>query len=66
MTDETTTARRYPEPKLRELSEDEKAQMRERISAGEADIYKLAEEFGCTSSQVAGIKAAMHGPKLEP
>ena len=51
--------RQYPEPKERELTEDEKRQLRERIERGDADIYMLAREFGCTSSQVAGIKAAM-------
>jgi len=52
--------RQYPEPKQRDLTEDEKRQLRERIERGEADIYALAREFGCTSSQVAGIKAAMN------
>jgi len=52
--------RQYPEPKERELTEDEKRQLRERIERGDADIYALAREFGCTSSQVAGIKAAMN------
>ena len=50
----------YPEPKQRELSETEKAQIRERIQQGDDNIYKLAQEFGCSSSQVAGIKAALH------
>ena len=49
----------YPEPKQRELSESEKAQIREHIQKGDDNIYKLAEEFCCSSSQVAGIKAAM-------
>lgn len=52
--------RRYPEPKSRELSYDEKVQLRTRIERGEADIYALAAEFRCSPSQVAGIKAAMH------
>ncbi len=52
--------RQYPEPKERELTDDEKQQLRERIERGDADIYALAREFGCTSSQVAGIKAAMN------
>ncbi|MGH7963384.1 MAG: hypothetical protein ACRERD_16440 [Candidatus Binatia bacterium] len=51
--------KRYPEPKQRELSEDEKAQLRARIERGESDIYRLAQEFGCSPSQVAGIKAAL-------
>jgi len=49
----------YPEPKEREHSETEKAQIRERIQQGDDNIDKLSEEFRCTSSQVAGIKAAM-------
>lgn len=52
--------RLYPEAKERELTEEEKRQLRERIERGDADIYALAREFGCTSSQVAGIKAAMN------
>ena len=51
--------RRYPEPKERELDEQEKEQIRDRIERGEGNIYELAREFGCSSSQVAGIKAAM-------
>lgn len=53
-------ARQYPESKNRELTEEEKRQLRERIKLGDADIYALAQEFGCTSSQVAGIKAALN------
>jgi transposase-like protein len=50
----------YPEPKQRDLSETEKAQIRERIKKGDDDIYELAREFGCSSSQIAGVKAALH------
>lgn len=53
-------SRQYPEPKERELTEYEKMQLRDRIERGDADIYALARELGCTSSQVAGIKAAMN------
>jgi hypothetical protein len=52
--------RRYPEQKQRELSDEEKAQLRARIERSDGDIYALAGEFGCSPSQVAGIKAAMH------
>jgi hypothetical protein len=52
--------RRYPKPKWRDLTSSEKAHLRARIEAGDSDIYALAAEFGCSSSQVAGIKAAMH------
>jgi hypothetical protein len=51
--------RKYPEPKQRDLTEDEKSQLRARIERGDAEIYALATEFGCSASQVAGIKAAM-------
>jgi len=50
----------YLEPKQRELSETEKAQIRERIQQGDDNIYKLAQECACSSSQIAGIKAALH------
>jgi transposase-like protein len=53
-----TESRSYPEPKQRDLSDDEKAQLRARIERGDTDIA-LAAEFGCSPSQVAGIKAAM-------
>lgn len=52
--------RKYPESKLRDLTEAEKLALRARIERGDADIYALADEFGCSASQVAGIKAAMH------
>ncbi len=52
--------RRYPEPKQRDLTDEEKVQLRERIERGDDDIYTLAAEFGCSSSQVAGIKVALH------
>lgn len=53
----------YPEPKERDLSEEEKARIRARIQEGDGDIYKLAQEFMCSSSQVAGIKAALTANK---
>lgn len=53
-------ARKYPEPKQRDLTEAEKVELRARIERGDGDIYALAQEFGCSASQVAGIKAAMH------
>ena len=52
--------RPYPELKTRELTKNEKAQIRARIESGETDIYKLADEFSCSSSQIAGVKAALH------
>ena len=58
--EEVTEERRYPEPKQRDLTTEEKSQLRTRIEKGDTDIYALAAEFGCSASQVAGIKAAMH------
>jgi hypothetical protein len=52
--------RQYPERKQRDLTDQEKSQLRARIERGDADIHALAKEFGCSTSQVAGIKAAMH------
>lgn len=52
--------RHYPQPKERELTDNEKQQLRQRIERGDDDIFALAREFRCTSSQVAGIKAAMN------
>lgn len=59
MDDAESSARRYPAPKQRNLTDAEKTQLRARIERGHADIYVLAAEFGCSASQVAGIKAAM-------
>ena len=57
---EEPAERKYPQPKQRDLTSDEKAQLRARIERGDADVYALAAEFGCSASQVAGVKAAMH------
>jgi transposase-like protein len=54
-----SAGRIYPSRKTRELKDDEKVQLRNRIEQGDADIYRLAKEFGCSPSQVAGIKATM-------
>jgi hypothetical protein len=56
---ENQCPKRYPAPKQRDLTDAEKSQLRGRIEQGDADIYALAVEFGCSASQVAGIKAAM-------
>ena len=50
----------YPERKRRELTQEEKEGLRRHIEAGDDDIYKLSGKFACSSSQVAGIKAALH------
>jgi len=44
-------------PKRRELSTDEREALRSRIENGEQDTYRLAAEFGCSVSQVAGVRA---------
>jgi len=56
---EASPQRRYPEPKERELTDEEKQSLRDRLGRGEGDIYVLAKEYGCSCSQVAGIKAAL-------
>jgi hypothetical protein len=33
--------------------------LRQRIESGDGNIFPLAQEFGCSPSQVVGIKAAM-------
>lgn len=50
-------AKSYPERKQHELRESEKALIRIRIEQGDADVYEIAKEFGCSPSQIAGIKA---------
>ncbi len=49
----------YPSTKTRELSESEKDSIRAQIEAGDADVHKLATDFDCSPSQIAGIKAAL-------
>lgn len=56
----STEPRRYPERKQRELSSAKKERIRDALERSEGDIFQIAREFGCSSSQVAGIKAAMH------
>ena len=52
--------RRYPEKKMRDLSEEESKQIRARIAERKGDTEGIAEEFKCSESQVAGVKAAMN------
>ena len=49
----------YPERKERDLTETKKEEIRKYIDRGDSNIYELGEKFGCSSSQIAGIKAAM-------
>ncbi len=46
-----------PLPKRRSLSENEKSAIRSRLKAGDLNVYKLAKEFDCSWSQIAGFKA---------
>jgi transposase-like protein len=43
--------------KRRELSEEDKQAIRDRIDKGERNSSKLAEEFGIGTQQVAGVMA---------
>jgi len=56
-TEDDLSLRRYPQRKSRDLTDQEKTEMRNKIEAGEADIHKLAFNFGCSTSQAAAIKA---------
>ena len=55
----------YPKKKSRELTEQEKKEIRQRILELETDEIELsvsqtlAKEFNCSPSQIAGIKANM-------
>jgi hypothetical protein len=50
---------KYPIRKEQELTEPTKAEIRDSVKRGASDVYKLAEKFGCSPSQIAGIKTAM-------
>ena len=50
----------YIQKKKREISEEEKQQIRDRIERGDEDVFKLAAEFHCVPAQVAGVKAVMN------
>lgn len=52
--------RQDPEPKQRQLTGDEKEQIRQRIERCDGDIDQLAQDFRCSSSQIAGIKETMN------
>jgi len=53
----------YPEKKSRELSEVEKEEIRKHIKRGNDCICELAKRFNCSTSQVAGVKAALNRGK---
>jgi hypothetical protein len=50
--------RQYPEIKVHELSCDEKEFVRAELIRG-VDTKEIADEVGCSWSQVCGVKAAM-------
>jgi len=50
----------YPQKKKRELTEVEKEEIRKHSEKGKGNVYELAEEFGCSTSQVAGVKSTMN------
>lgn len=50
--------REYPEKKTKDLTADENRRIRAELNAGK-DPRVIAEEMGCSRSQVAGIKANM-------
>src|ERR1017187_9047245 len=60
---ESAKPQRYLTKKFRELSEAETQQIRDRIGRGDDDVFKLAVEFNCVPTQVAGIKAIMNRGK---
>jgi hypothetical protein len=49
--------RTYPERKTRDLTATEKSEIRARLDAGDDNVYDLAAAFGCSTSQIAGMKA---------
>jgi len=49
--------REYLQRKQRNLSRKETEQIKGRLNRGQANVYQLAEEFGCVPTQIAGIKA---------
>jgi starch synthase len=51
--------------KHRDLTDDEKNAIRLRVKRGDADIFRIAQEFIASPLQVAGIKAEMHREKLD-
>jgi len=59
----------FTQKKDHDLTADEIQRIRDRIERGDADVYKLAEEFHCAPIQIAGIKAVIRkdrGPKTIP
>jgi len=53
----------YPQRKKRELMESEKKELRRHIEEGDDNVYDLAKEFGCSTSQIAGVKSKLNRGK---
>jgi hypothetical protein len=49
----------YLRRKRRDLSDVEKRAIRLEIGRGNGDVYKLARQFNCVPTQIAGVKARM-------
>jgi hypothetical protein len=54
-----TKLEQYLQRKTHELTSGERQQIIDRINRGDGNVYKLADEFGCVPTQVAGIKARL-------
>jgi transposase-like protein len=49
----------YPQKRIKILTKEEKGEIRMRIKEGDDNIYELAKKFGCSTSQIAGVKSDM-------
>jgi DNA invertase Pin-like site-specific DNA recombinase len=49
--------REYLRRKKRSLTPEESAAVRNRLENGDTNVYKLAKDFGCVPTQIAGVKA---------
>jgi hypothetical protein len=47
----------YLKKKTCKLSSEEATLVRSRFEQGETNVYKLAKEFGCVPTQIAGVKS---------
>ena len=54
------TLREYLRKKSHKLTTEETQQIRHCIKREQVDVYKLASEFGCVPTQIAGIKAHLN------
>ena len=54
---------KYPRKKTKDLRKGDKEEIRKRIKKGGDNSFELAEEFGYSPSQIAGVKAALNRGK---